>query len=69
MRYYVLMEFTTWKPGDIAIDPCGRKWKVVVVDDGNIFEYPELGVELIDSPAADGYKDIMSSRLLKKAIA
>lgn len=60
------MEIIQWKPGDVAIDPKGTRWRVIAVDDGNIFEYPELGVELLNSPALPVYRDVISSRMLKK---
>src|SRR5882724_9606002 len=61
-----LPQFVTWHVGDIAVDVKGSQWKVLGVDAGNVFEYPELYVELINSPALDGYKDVLSSRLLKQ---
>jgi len=60
------MIMTRWKHGDIAVDPMGRRWKVIAVDDGNIFEYPALQVELEGSVQANPDRIWKSSRMLKK---
>lgn len=60
------MEWVEWKIGDIAVDPLGRRWRVLAVDDGNILEYPEIEAELIESVSSPAYKGVLSARLLKK---
>jgi len=60
---------TRWKYGDIAVDPMGRRWKVVAVDDGNIFEYPALKLELEGSIQIKPDQVWKSSRMLKKESA
>jgi hypothetical protein len=60
------VELTQWSVGDIAIDRKGTRWKVLAVDDSKQLEYPDLDIELSDSSNRPAFRDVMSSRLLRK---
>jgi hypothetical protein len=60
------MDLIRWSVGDVAVDRKGTHWKVLAVDDSKQLEYPDLDVELIGSSTLPAFRDVMSSRLLKK---
>jgi hypothetical protein len=60
------VEITKWYVGDVAVDPKGTRWKVIAVNESNLLPYPELSVELIGPSTLPPFRDVMSSRRLKK---